>query len=100
MKSSLAAGGGVHSGIDAIKAIMAGANAVQMVSRLLQRGPSAITQLRDEVSHWLEENEYDSLQQMCGSMSLRKCPDPSAYERANYAYVLQSWHKYLETPPS
>ena len=91
VKASLAVTGGVHDARDAIKAIMAGADAVQMVSALLLRGPKALADVRAGVTRWLEEHEYESLAQMKGSMSLLSCPDPAAYERANYARVLQSY---------
>jgi dihydroorotate dehydrogenase (fumarate) len=70
---------------------MAGAHAVQMVSALLQRGPGYLKQMRDHLARWLEEHEYESLRQMQGSMSLQRCGNPRAYERANYMKVLQSW---------
>jgi dihydroorotate dehydrogenase (fumarate) len=70
---------------------MAGANAVQMVSALLKRGPTYLTEVRDGMARWLEEHEYESLRQMHGSMSLARCADPKAYARANYMRVLQSW---------
>jgi len=91
VKASLAVTGGVHDARDAIKAIMAGADAVQMVSAILLRGPKALADVRTEVTRWLEEHEYESLAQMKGSMNLLSCPDPAAYERANYARVLQSY---------
>jgi len=91
VQASLAVTGGVHDARDAIKAIMAGADAVQIVSALLLRGPKALTEIRSEVERWMEEREYESLAQMKGSMSLLSCPDPAAYERANYARVLQSY---------
>jgi dihydroorotate dehydrogenase (fumarate) len=47
--------------------------------------------IRRELAQWLDEHEYDSLQQMRGNMSLLRCDDPSAYERANYASILQTW---------
>jgi dihydroorotate dehydrogenase (fumarate) len=91
VRADLAATGGVHAALDGIKAVMAGASAVQVVSALLQRGPEHLKTLRDEVASWLEEHEYESLSQMKGSMSLEHSPDPSAFERANYMHVLQSW---------
>jgi dihydroorotate dehydrogenase (fumarate) len=81
----------VHTPLDAIKAVMCGAHAVQMVSAILKNGPGQIAIMRREVSRWLEEHEYESLQQMQGSMGLQKCPDPKAFERANYMHILQSW---------
>ena len=70
---------------------MAGAHAVQLVSALLRRGPEHLAVVRADLTHWLEEHEYESLAQARGSMSLLRCPDPAAFERANYLHVLQSW---------
>ncbi len=91
VRASLAITGGVHSAVDAIKAVMAGAHAVQMVSALLQDGPERLAKIRSEVDCWLEEHEYESLAQMQGSMSLERSPNPAAFERANYMRVLQGW---------
>lgn len=87
----LAATGGVHRVEDVVKAIMAGADVVQLTSSLLRHGPSHLGTLRDGVERWFREHEYDSLGQARGSMSLLRTPDPAAYERANYARILQGW---------
>lgn len=89
--ASIAVSGGVHTAEDAIKAILAGADVVQMVSALLRHGPERLGLVLQEMTRWLEEHEYDSLDQLRGSMSLRHCPDPSGYERANYMRILQAW---------
>jgi dihydroorotate dehydrogenase (fumarate) len=91
VRASLAVTGGVHTVDDVVQAVMAGAHVVQLVSALLRGGPERIATLRRELAAWLEEHEYASLRQMQGSMSLRSCPDPAAYERANYMLMLQSW---------
>ncbi len=91
VKASLGATGGVHTALDAVKAVMAGAHGVQMVSALLLHGPEHLKKVRDDLSRWLEEHEYQSLRQMQGSMNLLRCSNPKAYERANYVKVLQSW---------
>ncbi len=91
VRPSLACSGGVHTVVDAVKAIMAGANAVQVVSALLKRGPGALTELRDGLARWLEQHEYQSLKQAQGSLNLSRCPNPAAFERGNYMAVLQSW---------
>ncbi|HSP42249.1 MAG TPA: dihydroorotate dehydrogenase-like protein [Luteolibacter sp.] len=91
LKASIALSGGVHSTEDIIKSIMCGADAVQVVSSLLKYGPSHIGTLLHGLETWLEDHEYESVRQMCGSMSLRHCPDPSVYERANYLRILQLW---------
>jgi dihydroorotate dehydrogenase (fumarate) len=91
--TSLCVTGGVHTAEDAIKAVMAGAHGVQMVSALLRNGPEHLKTVRQEMEHWLEEHEYESLEQMRGSMRLQSSPDPGAFERANYMRVLQSWRQ-------
>jgi dihydroorotate dehydrogenase (fumarate) len=88
---SLAVTGGVHGPLDVVKAVMAGANAVQMVSAVLQNGATHFRTVLSGFETWLEEHDYESVQQMHGSMSLLRCPDPRAYERANYVQVLQNW---------
>ncbi len=91
LKADIAVGGGVHTTEDIIKAIMCGANAVQVVSSLLKYGPSHIGSLIAGLRNWLEDHEYESVDQMRGSMSLKNCPDPTVFERANYLRVLQLW---------
>lgn len=91
VRASLGVTGGVHSGIGAVKSVMAGAHGVQMVSALLARGPAHLKTVRDEMAAWLEEHEYTSLRQAQGSMNLSACPDPEVYERANYMMILQGW---------
>ncbi|HEX2972768.1 MAG TPA: dihydroorotate dehydrogenase-like protein [Tepidisphaeraceae bacterium] len=98
VQASLACSGGVHSATDAIKAIMAGASAVQMVSALLLHGPSHLKNVLDEMKIWMEKNEYSSGRLMLGSMSLSRCPDAKAFERANYMRVLQSWRQQMNSP--
>lgn len=88
---NLACSGGVHTGRDALKAIMAGADAVQVVSALLRHGPEYLMTIEREMTQWMEENHYSSLREMRGSMGLERCPDPTAFERANYMRTLHSW---------
>ena len=90
-RGSLAVSGGVHHGRDAIKAVMAGAHAVQMVSALLQHGPEYLKTMKREMEEWMHDFEWESLDAMRGNMSLQRCPDPTAYERANYVQMLQSF---------
>ncbi len=91
LKADIAVSGGVHTVEDIIKAIMCGASVVQVVSCLLKYGPSHIGGLITGLSQWLEDHDYNSVDEMRGSMSLRHCPDPSVFERANYLRVLQLW---------
>ncbi|MBI3403518.1 MAG: dihydroorotate dehydrogenase-like protein [Acidobacteria bacterium] len=98
LNMSLALSGGVHEPIDAVKAVMAGADAVQLVSLLLRHGPPALERLVRGFTEWADEHEYDSITQMRGSMSLSRCPDPEAFERGNYMKILQSWRRAEHTP--
>jgi dihydroorotate dehydrogenase (fumarate) len=91
VRCSLAATGGVHTGRDVIKALMAGASVAQLTSALLKYGPTHIATVIGELKTWMTEHDYSSVAQLQGSMSLLRCPDPSAFERANYMKVLQSW---------
>jgi dihydroorotate dehydrogenase (fumarate) len=88
---SLAATTGVHTPLDALKYLMAGADVTMTASALLQNGPSYLRTLIDGLKAWMEENEYESVQQMKGSMSHQKVDDPALLERANYMKVLQSF---------
>jgi dihydroorotate dehydrogenase (fumarate) len=91
VKGSLAVTGGVHDTMGALKAVMAGADAVQMVSALLIHGPERLAQTRAGLAEWLEDHDYESLAQAKGSMSLLKCPNPQAFTRANYMRILNGW---------
>jgi len=91
VNASLAVSGGVHTPVDAVKALMCGAQSVQMVSALLQKGPNYIKAMINGLKEWMEQHEYESVKQMQGSMSLQKSPNPAAFERANYMKVLNSW---------
>jgi dihydroorotate dehydrogenase (fumarate) len=91
-KGSMAVAGGVHTIADVIKAIMAGATTTQMVSALMKNGPVHFARLESELKKWLVEHEYESIDQLRGSMSLRTCPDPSAFGRTNYMKILHGWN--------
>jgi dihydroorotate dehydrogenase (fumarate) len=86
---SIAITGGVHTGVDVIKATMAGAHVTQMVSAILRHGPNHLRRVRDEITVWMEENEWPSLDEMRGNMSLGRIPDPAAYERSNFRMALR-----------
>jgi dihydroorotate dehydrogenase (fumarate) len=90
VQASLAVSGGVHTARDAIKAVMAGAHAVQVVSALIRNGPEYLKVLSQGMVDWMREFEWESLEAMRGNMSLGRCPDPAVYERANYMIMLQS----------
>lgn len=91
VRASLAATTGVHTAIEAVKVLMAGADAVMTTSALLQRGPEHIGTITAGLAEWLERHELVSVTQMKGSMSQRNVADPTAFERANYLKVLESY---------
>ena len=89
INASIGITGGIHTGLDVIKATMAGAHGTQMVSALLRHGPDHLRTVRREVEEWMKENEWSSLNEMRGNMSLGRIPDPAAYERANFRMALR-----------
>ncbi len=88
---SLALNSGVHTPEDVVKAIMAGADIANTTSALLKNGIHHIQSLVDGLTHWMEEHEYASVDEMKGSLSQRKVAEPAAFERANYMKTLQSY---------
>lgn len=94
--ADLALTGGVHTPRDLVKAVMAGANVAMVTSALLERGIEYTTELLTGLENWMDEYEYESVRQMCGAMSQKNVADPSAFERANYMRILNSWdHKLI-----
>ena len=89
INASIGITGGIHTGLDVIKATMAGAHGAQMVSALLRHGPDHLRTVLREIVEWMEEHEWDSLGEMRGNMSLGRIPDPAAYERANFRMALR-----------
>jgi len=87
----LAITGGVHTPEDAVRSIIAGANVAMTTSALLKNGIGHLTVLRDGLARWMEENEYESVLQMRGAMSQKNCPEPAAFERANYMKILTNY---------
>jgi dihydroorotate dehydrogenase (fumarate) len=91
VQADLALTSGVHSGVDALKAVMAGAKVTMMASELLEHGIGRTTQILTEIQAWMEEFNYESIQQMRGSMSQKSIAEPAAYERAQYMKALTSF---------
>ncbi len=88
--ASLAATSGIHRATDAVKMLMAGADVTMLCSVLLRRGIKFIRIMEQEICEWMESHEYESLAQLQGSMSQKNCPDPSAFERAQYMRALST----------
>ena len=91
IKASMAGTTGVHTGMDVLKLIMAGADVAQMCAVLLKNGPQHLSIILNEMKRWMEEKEYDSIEKMKGSMSQKSVAEPSAFERANYMKALNEF---------
>lgn len=93
VRASLAVTGGVALPNDGIKAILAGADVVQMTSALLRNGPAYVSVMRRTLEDWMDDHRISALSDMRGLVSLQQTGDPAAFERANYIRTLQSWHR-------
>ncbi|MEZ5402160.1 MAG: dihydroorotate dehydrogenase-like protein [Bryobacteraceae bacterium] len=91
ISAALAITGGIHSGVDAVKAVMAGASAAMMTSCLLERGIDHAGTILAEFAEWVEKHEYETISQMRGSMSYKWVANKTAFTRANYRNVLHSY---------
>jgi dihydroorotate dehydrogenase (fumarate) len=91
VQASLAATSGVHTRDDVVKALLAGADVTMLASALLRHGPEHLRTVESDLAAWLAAREYDSVEQLQGSLSQGAVPDPAAFERANYARTLKAW---------
>ncbi|MGZ5538383.1 MAG: dihydroorotate dehydrogenase-like protein [Chthoniobacterales bacterium] len=89
--ANLAATSGIHRATDALKMLMAGADVTMLCSILLRRGIEHLKVMEREIRQWMEEHEYESVEQLKGSMSQKNCPDPAAFERAQYMRALATY---------
>jgi len=91
VKLSLAVTGGFHTAEDVAKALLVGADVTHLCSVLLENGPEQLHHIHNKLNTWLEQNEYESIQQLKGSLSQQHAINPSDYERTNYLDVLNSY---------
>jgi dihydroorotate dehydrogenase (fumarate) len=92
LRASLALTGGVHDALDAVKAVLAGADVVQIVSAILLSGPSRLASICDGFARWGDEHACESVADIRGQVSLAHASNPAAFERGNYIRMLQAWH--------
>ena len=95
LKADISISGGVHSHQDVLKSLLVGASTTQLAAELLQMGPSRIPLILKDLEAWLTEHEYDSVEQLQGSMSAASVADPTAFERSNYLKALRSYDDRL-----
>ncbi|MFH0934273.1 MAG: dihydroorotate dehydrogenase-like protein [Pseudomonadota bacterium] len=91
VKLTLAATGGVHTHSDALKMLLAGADVVHLCSTLLLHGPKQLAHILQGMEEWLDDSPYESVEQLKGVLSQRHAGDASAYARANYLQLLDSY---------
>ncbi len=95
IKANMAATSGIHTYKDVLKVMMAGGDVAMMCSELLMNGVGRISEMLAQIKVWMEENEYESIEMMKGSMSQKAVNEPAAFERANYMKALQSYRTNL-----
>jgi len=93
LKLSFAASSGVHQAQDVLKLVMCGADVTMLATALMRHGPGYIATLKQDLVEWMDENEYQNLEQMKGSMSMTHMPTPQALVRANYTKTLQDFRQ-------
>ncbi len=96
IRANLAATSGVHGPEDVIKLLMVGADVTMLCSVLLRNGFGQLRRIEQGVLEWMEEHEYESVQQLRGSMSQLRCPDPGAFERAQYMRAVKGLRHALQ----
>ena len=92
LRASLAATSGIHRASDVLKMLLAGADAVMLCSTLIRHGVQQFSVIERELTAWLVEHEYQSVQQLKGSLSQKNCADPESFERAQYMRAISSYH--------
>jgi dihydroorotate dehydrogenase (fumarate) len=91
IRPSIALTGGIATPDDGIKAILAGADVVQLVSALLRHGPAHVASMRQGLERWMAWRKMDRLEELRGALSLRGTTDRGSFERAQYIRTLHSW---------
>ncbi len=91
VKASLAATSGIHRATDAMKILMAGADVTMLCSTLMRHGIAHLATIEKEMAAWMEEHEYESVNQLKGSLSQQNCPAPTEFERAQYMRAISSF---------
>jgi dihydroorotate dehydrogenase (fumarate) len=98
LKAGLAATGGIHGADDVVKLLMVGSNVTMLCSTLLRNGINHLRAIEQGLRQWMETHEYESVEQMQGSMSQKNCADPSAFERAQYMRAVKGIQHVMLTP--
>jgi dihydroorotate dehydrogenase (fumarate) len=90
--ASLGATSGIHRHTDVVKMLMAGADVTMLCSALIRHGIGSLKNIESELASWMEQHEYESVAQLKGCLSQKHCPDPGAFERAQYMRSISTVH--------
>lgn len=96
IKADISSAGGIMSGKDAIKTILAGASVFQVVSSLYKHGPQHIKTILSEIESWMDKKGYRNIEDFKGKLSRKNLKDPFAYRRAQYVDIIMNSDKYLK----
>ncbi len=99
LDGSICASRGIHSSEDVIKMILAGADAVQVVSTIYKNSPSVVTDILTGLNEWMEKKEYKSLADFRGKLSRKNMKDPFTYQRAQYVDILMKSEEVFKKYP-
>jgi len=97
IRAGMAATSGVHGSEDAVKLLMVGADVTMLCSTLLRNGINHLRNIEAGLLDWMEKHEYESVEQMKGSMSQIRCSNPSAFERAQYMKAVKGVQHVMVT---
>jgi dihydroorotate dehydrogenase (fumarate) len=89
VKTSLAGSGGVHGAEDVVKLLLVGADVTMLCSTLLRNGISHLRVIETGLRNWMEKHEQESVTEIKGCLSQIRCPDPAAFERAQYINAIK-----------
>lgn len=99
VKGTIISSNGIYSGKDAVKMILAGADAVQVVSAVYKKGIKQITQMLNEMTEWMDKNKFKNLEAFRGKLSKNNMEDPFAYKRAQYIDILMRSDVFMKYHP-
>jgi dihydroorotate dehydrogenase (fumarate) len=99
VKASICSNTGILNGLDVIKMLLAGADAVQVVSTIYKHGPKQVTKILQEMEEWMKSKNYDSINEFKGKLSKINIRDPYAYQRAQYVDILMKSSEIFKKYP-
>jgi dihydroorotate dehydrogenase (fumarate) len=90
---------GIYTSEDVIRLILAGADAVQMVSAIYKNQPSHIAKVLEGINAWMDRKGYQTLNDFKGKLSRKNMKDPFTYQRAQYIDILMKSEEIFKKYP-